>query len=148
MNTNFEEKLLTAADRGLKARLPSEPSGEALAFVKACAAKQARHVRFLRAVRRIAVVTAPLAACAALVVMTMHGNHPIEIPAGEDVNLKPLAALIALTTVVTADDASDESGSFFISTRADGTLDFDSLTASIIQMQDSACLLNHVIAQN
>ena len=148
MNNNFEEKLFTAAKCGLEARIPSEPSSEALAVVKACAAKQARHIRFIRAVRRIAVMTAPLAACAALVVMTIFGNHPLEVQAGEGINLKPLAALIALTTVVSDYDADVSPDSSLLLTDVEYNSDFASLTASIVQMQDSACLLNHAITQN
>ena len=148
MNKNFEEKLFTAAKRGLEARIPSEPSDEALTVVKACAAKEARHVRFVRAVRRIAVMTAPLAACAALIVMTMLGDHPLETPVGEGINSKPLAALIALTTVVADYDADVSADSSLLLTDVEYNSDFDSLTASIVQMQDSACLLNHAITQN
>ncbi len=148
MNDNFEAKLFTAAKRGLEARISSEPSAESLTVIRASAGKQAHHVRFVRAVRRIAVMTAPLAACAALVVMTMLGNHPIETPVGEGINLQPLAALIALTTVVSDYDADASADSSLVLTDVEYASDFDSLTASIVQMQDSACLLNHAITQN
>ncbi len=148
MKANFEEKLFTAAKRGLQARIPSEPSDESLAVIMACAAKQAHHIRFVCAMRRFAVMTAPLAACAALVVMTMLGNHPLETQVGEGINLKRLAALIALTTVVADYDADVSTDSSLLLMDVEYRFDFDSLSESIVQMQDSAYLLNHAITQN
>lgn len=148
MNNNLENKIGEVAARGLHARISAVPSAASLAVVKACAAQFARRVRIRRALRRFTVVSAPLAACAALVLMTMSGPSQLESQGAEGDNLKPLVALVALTTVVADYDVASTTDSEIAMKDVVYQSDFDSFVESIVQMQDSACLLNLASAQN
>lgn len=148
MNNTLETKICEVAARGLQARIPSAPSVASLAIVGACAIQQARHVRIMRTLRCFAVVSAPVAACAALVLMTLSGPPPIAPQHEADYNLKPLVALVALTTVVADYDATSAVDLGLVMKDVVYDSDFDSFVESIVQMQDSACLLDHAITQN
>jgi len=148
MNNDLDTRICEGAARGLEARICGVPSATSLGVVKACAVKQARHVRLWRVWRRLAVVSAPLAACAALVLMTLSNPAQLETPTEEGYNLKPLVALVALTTVVEDYDASAATNSNVVMKDVVYESDFDSFVQSIVEMQDSACFLNYTIAGN
>ncbi len=81
--------------------------------------------------------------------MTMSGSPQLQLepPSEEGYNLKPLVALVALTTVVADYDSTLATDSGLVMKDFVYESDFDSFVESIVQMQDSACILDYAIAQ-
>src|SRR5690606_20175196 len=107
------------------------------------AAARARRIRLMRTLRRLAVAVAPIAACAAIMVLHS-GGMMRQDPSASD-GVRPMAALVALATVVTEgyDDffVQDDGG-----TDVEFGSDFDTFAESIVLMQESPCCLNAMFA--
>ena len=145
MNDTFEDRLCELARQGLERRLDGAVSPGAAAAIAAHAAVRARRVRLLRALRRAAVAAAPVAACAALVFL--HSGAGVRPAPPESDGVRPMAALVALATVVTEGDAEylPQDGVAADVDFGSGS-DFDAFAESVVLMQESACGLGSMLA--
>ena len=145
MNDTFEDRLCELARQGLERRLDGDVAPDATAAIMAHAAAHARRVRLLRALRRAAVAAAPIAACVALVFL--HSGAGVRPAPPESDGVRPMAALVALATVVTEGDAEylPQDGVATDVEFGSGS-DFDAFAESVVLMQESACCLGAMLA--
>ena len=145
MNRDFEKRLCDSAERGLKNRLSGQPSEQAIAVVREAGRSYARRIRFRRAFMRLSGVLVPVAACAAVMFMTMDtANVNVKTAPGglSGKQFNPMAALVAFTTVVVDFDASAVDDLDVVLTDVEDPSDVASFADSVVLMQESACVLD------
>ena len=143
MNDTFEDKLCELARQGLERRLDGAVAPGAASAIAAHAANRARRIRLLRSFRRVAIAASPIAACAALVFLHSGAMVRTHSPAPDGV--RPMAALVALVTVVTEGEAGDGDPEGLVADVEFGP-DFDAFSDGIVLMQESACGLGAMFA--
>ena len=141
---NFDDTIRDLAAKGLAHRLADGPSPAAAAAFAAHAAAHARHTRLMRRLRRLAAAAAPIAACAALVFLHLGAPARPE-PATVADGVRPMAALVALATIVTEVETADGTLDAVVSDVTFGP-DFDAFAEGVVLMQESACGLDAMLA--
>ncbi len=144
-NDSDEQKICTAAGRGLGACLAPAPAPATVLAIRAAAVAHARRVRVWRTLRPSAVAAA--AACVAMMMAIRHQPEPV-VEVGAERDYGSYVALTALTTMVGDWDASGDADDWMLSPAVGRGSDFDAFSASLLLMQDSACLINGALALN
>jgi len=147
MNDDFEKKLCDGAERGLKNRFSELPSVKAMDAVRDAGRRYARRIRFRRAFMRLSGVLVPVAACLAVVFLTMDTPNVKTSPgdvSGKKFNA--MAALVAFTTMVVDFDSSEVADLDVVLTDVEAPSDVKSFADSVVLMQESACVLDDALA--
>ena len=141
MNENFDKNICDVAKRGFASRYRSEASPAAVAAVLVVARRRTRRVRLMRSIRHLSAVLVPVAACGALVFLTMDAPVRQSAPGERKIDLGSMTALVALTTLVSDYDATSVTNADIVLADMEYGSDLDSFADNLVLMQDSACVM-------